>query len=116
MEESHDLEAIPSGLVSSVDSALISEAVVVWSGRGSYSWPHRDDDRIRSRFGSRVAPELVTAVHQLEDDFFKSEAWRTEAGLAAVGKRAAAEFRSRHPDIGEQAVLALEWCYTYDWK
>lgn len=99
-----------------VDSALISEAVVVWSGWGGYSWPHRDDDRIRATFGARLAPELVTAVHQLEDDFFKSEAWRTDADLTAAGERAAAEFRDGHPEIAEQAVQALAWCYTYDWK
>jgi hypothetical protein len=36
--------------------------------------------------------------------------------LEAVGRKAAATFRAAHPEVSDDAVRALTWCYTWDWK
>jgi hypothetical protein len=33
-----------------------------------------------------------------------------------MGDIASADFRSRHPDLCDEAVEALAWCYTFDYK
>lgn len=33
-----------------------------------------------------------------------------------VGPLAVADFRDLHPEVGEEAVRALAWCYAYDFK
>ena len=33
-----------------------------------------------------------------------------------MGDIATAKFRRVHPDISEEALSALSWCYTFDFK
>jgi hypothetical protein len=58
--------------------------------------------------------DLLNAIEALAKDFYSSEAVHEVADLAEMGDRAAAEFRERHPEIAEDAVDALRWCYTFD--
>lgn len=95
---------------------LLTDALLVWTGKGDFAWPHRSDERLVERFGAEVAVDLIPAVRQLEQDFYESDAAHTEPNLVAVGDAAAARFRERHPEIGEPGVEALAWCYTFDWK
>jgi hypothetical protein len=57
---------------------------------------------------------VVDLIHSLVDDFCFSDAEDEVADLAQMRDRAAAEFRGRHPEIAEDAVQALRWCYTFD--
>jgi hypothetical protein len=99
-----------------MDDATLTEAVVIWTGRGDHPFPARDDERIIARFGDELGLDLIPMVHRLEDDFYRSDARFTVSDLAAMGDKAAADFRARHPEIGEAAVQALAWCYTFDHK
>ncbi len=98
------------------DPATLSQAVVVWSGWGEAAWPARDGGRVAERFGRDVAPLLLSRIRQLEDDFYSSRARFTARELAEMEERAASEFRGKHPELTEDAVQALAWCYTYDYK
>ena len=76
----------------------LTRAVVEWTGWGSTPKPARDDARVIARFGHAVGPALATAARQLEADY----------------STGSAEFRSRHPELGVDAVEALAWCATND--
>jgi hypothetical protein len=102
--------------VTGVSSRQISEAIVVWSGRGQSSWPREDDDLVVREFGNDSAAVLLPAIHRLRDDFYSSDAKDTVADLGLAGRTAAAEFGSRHREITGDAVGALTWCFTYDYK
>lgn len=99
-----------------VDAVLVSEAVVVWTGKGEYSWPHRDDDRVLATYGEERALDLLPRIKALYDEFYESTARLTAPNLAATGDAAAAPFREQHPELSEAAVEALAWCYTFDFK
>lgn len=99
-----------------LDPSFLSRAVIVWSGWGRAQWPLRDDSSIAEAFGEEIAPALLKALHELEDDFYSSEARLTVADLDAMGTTAAAEFRERHPEVTDEAVRALAWCYSFDYK
>ena len=74
----------------------LTRAVVEWTGWGSTPKPARDDARVIARFGHAVGPALATAARQLAADY----------------STGSAEFRSRHPELGADAVEALAWCAT----
>jgi hypothetical protein len=95
---------------------MVTRAVVVWSGFGDARSPDRDEKRLVATFGPELALELALRVRELEDDFYESLARHTARDLAKMSDVASADFVSRHPEIGGDAVAALAWCYTFDFK
>jgi hypothetical protein len=71
----------------------LTAAVVEWTGWGRTARPARDDARLIARFGREAGPALAKAARRLEADY--------SAGSA--------EFRTRHPELGGDAVDALAW-------
>lgn len=94
----------------------VAAAIVVWSGYGSTVAPARDESRLVDVFGPARAADLFPAVRAMYDSFYDTDAATTEATLEAVGDKAAADFRRRHPGAPDEAVEALTWCYTFDFK
>jgi len=72
--------------------------------------------RLASHLGDDAAAELLPQLRGLEGDFYASNAWHAAPGLAAMGRLAADDFRRLHPEISDDAIEALTWCYTYDYK
>ena len=88
----------------------------MWTGWGDYSRPDRDGRRIIENFGPDEGGRLLGLLKLLEDEFYSSDARHTVAGTAEMGDKAAADFRRIHPELDEQAVEALAWCYSFDYK
>jgi hypothetical protein len=99
-----------------VDSRVVSDAVVVWTGFGSAPSPSRDEQRLTDRYGRELSRELLPALKSLEDEFYSSDAKTNAPTLVAMGEQASAAFRVLHPEISDEAVRALAWCYTFDFK
>ncbi|MDG4838486.1 hypothetical protein O7631_18390 [Micromonospora sp. WMMD967] len=99
-----------------MDSEIMTRAIVVWTGWGRTPWPDRDEVSLVAEFGPELAVGVLSEVRRLEDEFYSSEASRAALDLKAMGEQAAAEFRETHPEIGEEAVQALAWSYTFDFK
>lgn len=95
---------------------LLSRAIVVWTGWGVASTPQRDESLLVDCFGGELAVELLPLVRELEDSFYLSDARFSATDLQEMSAIASAQFRARHPEIGDAAVQALAWCYTYDYK
>ncbi len=100
----------------SPDPKQITEAVILWTGWQQGPWPVRDDTRVLDRFGPAVGKALLNIVKTIEEDFYSSNARHIAVDLPEMAEIAGKEFHSKHPDIGEEAVKALAWCYTYDYK
>ena len=99
-----------------IDSSLLSEAVVIWTGWSVTQRPLREEARLVQKYGSELTAELLPQLRRLEDSFYASDARFTVADLNTMGDVAASHFRVRHPGISEDAVRALKWCYTYDFR
>jgi hypothetical protein len=93
----------------------VSDAIVTWTGKGAFAWPHLDDLRILARFGPVHGDELLALVRELYDEFYASDA-RLTPDLPEMGKMASAAFRRKYPRVKSSAVDALAWCYTFDYK
>lgn len=98
------------------DPRLLSRAIVVWTGWGRASSPRREDAAVIREFGESESTEILAAIRQLEGDFYESTAALTIPDLVAATDTAAQEFRDQHPGLSEDAVQALAWCYSYDFK
>lgn len=94
----------------------LSEAVVVWIGWGTSSWPVRDDARVLDTFGHDTALDLLPTLRRIEAEFYESDAKYTVRDLTEMGEVAAERFRIAHPEISDDALRALSWAYTYDFK
>lgn len=98
-----------------MDAVRLSEALVIYTGRGRSAFPIRSLERISEHFGSVEAADLTAEVARLDEEFYRTEPSKDES-LDAAADRAAATFAAHHPDLTSDAVDALRWCYTYDWK
>lgn len=99
-----------------LDPALVSQGLIVWTGWRQTAWPARDEARLVERFGAETAADLFQRIRELEDDFYATDARFTVDDLAEMGDVAADHFRQAHPEVSDDAVRALAWCYTHDYK
>jgi hypothetical protein len=98
------------------DASMISEAIVLWTGKGRTPWPQRDENRVVERFGPDKARDLMPVVRNLEKEFYKSDAEFTVADLAEMMDVASAQFEKLHPELTNEAIEAFAWCYAYSKK
>jgi hypothetical protein len=97
-------------------SPQLVEAVLVWTGWGREMMPRRKDSLVVDRFGAEVAARLLPAVKSLEEEFYASDARYVAADLEELERIAVADFRERHPEVADEIVKALAWCYTFDFR
>lgn len=98
-----------------MDGLLVSEAIVIYTGRGLSPFPARSLERLPERFDPLVASDLAAEVTRLDEEFHSVEPKNGES-LEESADRATAAFAEHHPELTTAAVDALRWCYTYDWK
>jgi hypothetical protein len=94
----------------------VGEAIVIWSGWGRSSWPSRSDDLVVARYGPEVAADLLPNVRLLVDEFYGSDARNTAVELADMAAASSRSFADKYPDLARDAISALAWCYTFDFK
>lgn len=94
----------------------LSEAMLVWTGFGTKPFPSRDESCLVERFGADAATQLLPLLRLLEDDFYSSDARHIARGIQEMRELSTAEFRNKHPEVADEIVQALAWCYTYDFK
>jgi hypothetical protein len=102
--------------VDPLDAAELSAALIVWTGWGQTPWPQRDEQRLTHQFGTDATADLLPQLRKLEDDFYATDARLVAPDLETMARIAADEFRRLHPEISDDAVQALTWCYTWDYK
>jgi hypothetical protein len=94
----------------------VGEAIVVWSGWGRSSWPSRNEELLAKHFGLEAAAKLLPIIRELENDFYLSDARYTAVDLAEMARISSQQFMTKHPELPDDAVRALAWCYTFDYK
>jgi hypothetical protein len=96
----------------------LSEAVVTWTGWGAPTSmvPQREDELLVQRFGPREAMRLIPKVRAMHHEFYLSKAHQVAKDMPEMAAMASGEFKRNNPGVPEDAVRALAWCYTYDYK
>jgi hypothetical protein len=104
------------GAISKWESSVFAEAFLLWTAYGRDIMPRRDDALVVSRFGAEAASKLLPAIKSLMDAFYLSDAKYTAADLGEMSRMATEEFRAKHPEVEDEVLKALAWCYTFDFK
>jgi hypothetical protein len=72
-------------------------------------------ERLLEHFDSLVAADLAPVIDHLDEEFYEVGPDSADS-LKASADLAAEVFAQHHSDLTAEAIDALRWCYTYDWK
>lgn len=93
-----------------------SRAVVLFLGWRSSPVPLRDSQRLVDEYGAsdgavleRYVNEVIDELHSLEVD------WSVDT-LTSAAAKAVRLVSDRHPELSSDALEALQWKFTYDWR
>lgn len=98
------------------DLTTLTDAMAAWTGWKTEMAPRRDDQAFTNRFGREQAAKWLPVLHSMEDDFYKSDARHVAADLQEMAEMSSRRFREEHPEVEEDVIQALTWCYTFDFK
>lgn len=94
----------------------LSLGIVAWTGWGIASYPVRDHESLVATLGPDAVVDLLPRIRQAEEEFYLSDAQLRAPDIQSMGEMAAQDFRRIRPDVSDDAVKALAWCYTFDYK
>lgn len=98
-----------------VDDEL-SAALLAFLGRGRSAAPLRDAEGCRSSAVDSKPDELLARVVAVVEDAATTTIDWTDISLAEGGRLVAERVAARYPDLSDDAVAALVWSFTCDWR
>ena len=96
------------------DASELNHAVVVGLGFRSAPVPALDRARLSATFGAQRAAELHGAINALLVEMRQLPVDWAAHTLPSGSAWAREQMRARHPELSEDALLALEWKFSYD--
>ena len=94
----------------------LSRAVVLYLGFGSAPSPQANGSTLTREFGAERGAELLERVVDLLDEVREIQIDWPIHSLASAGDAACDSMRGRHPELSEEALRALGWKFTFDWR
>ncbi len=100
----------------SAEDRDLTHAVVTYLGRGRSPRPRTDEVAVAALMGSEDPAVLIARVRSVIDEMMSIEVdWATKT-LSDGGREAQEILAARHPDLGQEALEALYWMFTYTWR
>ena len=96
--------------------SAVNRAVVLFLGFETASSPRADRGRLIQEFGAERAAELESRVASVLDDLGGIQINWSMHSLATAADFAIEQTRARHPELSEEAVRALKWKFTFEWR
>jgi hypothetical protein len=78
--------------------------------------PRPDDLRVISRFGEEAVLDILPLARRMFDDFYATDAIHRVTDNDEMLEVVAADFGGLHPDISADAVDALKWSMSWDYR
>lgn len=97
-----------------MDSEL-SDGVVAYLQRGQAASPRADADAVRRVATSDPAGLVARVTAIVEESVAVPVDW-SALSLGDAGRAAAAEMARRHPELSQDALDALAWNFTFQWR
>ena len=99
-----------------VEDRVLSEAVIAYLGKGRSPFPRTDDEAVLTSVPDADAAAVLEKVHALAEECLSIRIdWSTH-DLSQGGDEAKREMAARHPELSEDALVALRWAFTYNWR
>jgi hypothetical protein len=93
-----------------------SEAMILFLGRGISPYPKRDPERLTERFGNGDGFDLIRYVQSVLDEMYDVQPDWSQGDLASETDKALNRVRTNHPELSDDALAALRWSFSWDWK
>lgn len=91
----------------------ISEAIVIYTGFGRSSFPRARGNDVSARFGAEAGADLKQRILALLEELAQPVATPEKRSRKSVTEQAMEQFRPRHPELGEEALKALAWTFSF---
>lgn len=94
----------------------LSEAVVLCTGYGVTQTPALNSAKLAEIYGQQKGAELFNDVLRLTNEAAQIQIDWLNSDLEAAGKTVHVEMHNRYPQLDSQALDAIAWKFTYDWR
>jgi hypothetical protein len=96
--------------------AVLSDAIVAYLAKGRSPFPKSDADAVAPEAPQTERDALIAATQSIVNECLAVEVdWNT-LSLSEGGRRAQAVIAERHPELTPEALEALYWAFTYNWR
>lgn len=90
----------------------LSEAVRIYLGSGTASWPQTNTDELVQQFGER-ANQLTQQIDAILNEAGQFQPDWDETDLAAGSRLLEKHLRARRPELSDEAIKAVAWAWSY---
>lgn len=94
----------------------LRQALVLYLGYGSTPYPVADGAKVVEVYGQQMGAALISDVLKLTDEVNQIKIDWSNVSLEVAGKIVRAEIHNRYPFLGDQALDAIAWKFTFDWR
>jgi hypothetical protein len=94
----------------------LSQAVVLCLGYGVALSPICDGVKLIETYGKQKGESLLSDVLKLADETSQISIDWASTSLDAAGIAVHTEMHNRHPYLDSQALDAIAWKFTFDWR
>ncbi len=98
---------------------ILNQAIVAYLGKaGSAAYPGKDEAAVTAvAEGANADPaELLARVRAIDAEFMGVKVDWESLSLEEGGDEAKRVMAARYPQLDEDALEALRWKFTYDWR
>ncbi|NYE21213.1 hypothetical protein [Microbacterium immunditiarum] len=99
-----------------MEDARVSQAIVEYLAKGRSPFPKSDEDAVIAFAGGAEPEALLAHVKGLTGEMMSIEVDWSARTLSEGGREAQRIMAERHPELGQNALEALYWMFTYNWR
>jgi len=93
----------------------LSAAIVLYTAYGTALSPRQDREALPDAFGPLGNNLLAEVEAILEEATTMPVDWHNHS-LVSAGKMVRAKMHEMHPNLSAEALNAIEWKFTFDWR
>jgi hypothetical protein len=94
-----------------------SDALMLYLGTGISPYPKRDPERLVTKYGEKEGLDLVAYSEGVLQELYAHEPdWSVDDLEGAADRACRIIISDSHPELSCDAVAALKWSYSWDWK
>ncbi len=95
---------------------IIVNAIILWTGYKSKSYPDRNDKLVIDKYGLSDGIKLLKVIKEYDNYFYKSKAYQEAKDLKVMAEMSKKDFLEKYPTVNSKICDVLAWCYTFDYK
>ncbi|WP_417554829.1 hypothetical protein [Microbacterium sp.] len=101
-----------------VEDRGLSDAIIAYLGKGRSAFPRSDEAAVAELAGATGVDgaELLARVRSAVDEMMSIQIDWSANTLSQGGREAQRVMAERHAELGQDALEALYWMFTYNWR